>query len=63
MENMSSMEERVVLIKNLLNRMEFNNIQGNWTLKGAITKDERFALLAAHENYLNLVKKNREKLK
>ena len=40
---------RVILLRNLLKRMTFNEPQGLWKLSGEITRDERVALEHALE--------------
>lgn len=42
---------RLALLKNLMNRMEYNEKQKNWTLKGPITADERESLNQAVDAY------------
>ena len=44
---MDSYGKQIVLLRNLLKRMTFNEPQGLWKLSGEITRDERDALQTA----------------
>jgi len=59
---MDGQEEKVVLITNLVDRLEYNESKKNWTLKGAITSAEFKALTTAFECYSNIVKRNKKAL-
>ena len=44
---LSEDQKRVLLLQNLMSRMEYNEPQGVWKLTGAITRGEREALVYA----------------
>jgi hypothetical protein len=44
-------EEKLILLENLLQRMEYNEKNNYWKLSGSITRKEREAIRSAMEVY------------